>query len=580
MRIAMPETTHEFSTWTWPQIEPIMRGLAARTLTAENLKKWLADWSHLLSLLEETRAYLQVATSVDTSDAEAEARFDAFQEEIYTPAAAANQEIKEHLLNSALAVPPGFEFPMRNMRAEADLFCEENLSLVSEEQKLVNQYNKIVGAQTAEWEGEDVTLYQLEAKLQDPDRATRERAWRLRVKRQLIDQEAINILWAKLVALRHQMALNAGFKDYRAFRWQQMHRFDYTPEDCLRFHQAIETGAVPAVNRIYERYRQCLGVSSLRPWDLEVDPFGRPPLQPFSDVEELENKAAAIFNHIDPQLGGYFDIMRQERLLDLGNRKNKAPHGWCMTYPLARKAFIFMNAVGWQRDVMMLLHEAGHAFHVFEMAQLPYYHQLQVPNEFLEVASMAVELLAGPYLAASRGGFYSEEDAARARVKHLEDAIVVSWPYIAAMDAFQHWVYTNPSAAIDTATSGAKWAEIWLRFMPGVDWSGLDDALTISWQCIPHFFGWPFSGIEYGMAQLGAVQIWRNALDDQADAIARYRKALSLGCTVPLLSLYETAGAELSFDAETLRQAVTLMECTIADLSDKSELPNSSRGTR
>jgi oligoendopeptidase F len=567
MRNILPRTTQEFSTWTWLQIEPVTRELAKRTLTAENLEAWLADWSHLRSLLNETSACLQIAASMDTTDTKAEACFTTYQEEIFTPALAAEQKIKENLLNSELAPPPGFENPMRTMQVESDLFCEENLPLLMDEQKLINDYNKIIAGQTAEWEGAEVTLLQLEAKLQDPDRSTREQAWRLRLDRQMDDREAINSLWGDLVSLRHQIALNAGFEDYSSFRWQQLHRFDYTPEDCLNFHQAIEAVAVPAVRRIYERYRQCLGVTNLRPWDLEADPLGRPPLQPFRDIGELEDKTAAIFHRIDPQLGRYFDTMRKEQLLDLGNRKNKAPHGWCMTLPLEREAFIFMNAIGWHRDVMMLLHEAGHAFHVFEMAGLPYDQQLDVPAEFLEVASMGMELLAGPYLSTHKGGFYSEGDAARARIKHLEDAIIVSWPYIAAMDAFQHWVYTNPEAATDPAIFDTEWGEIWLRFMPGVDWSGLQEALAISWQSIPHFFSWPLSGIEYGIAQLGAVQVWQNALQDQTDALVRYRKALSLGCTVPLPKLYEAAGAKLAFDTDTLQQAIALMEVTIADLS-------------
>jgi oligoendopeptidase F len=557
---------------------PHMRELAERPLTDQNLTRWLAEWSHVRALLEETRARLEVAAAMDTSDAAAEARFNAFQEKVYTPALAAEQGIRENLLSSGLAPPPGFEIPLRDMRADAELFCEQNLDLAAEEQKLVNAYNRIVGAQTADWEGEEVTLYELEAKLQDPDRATREHAWRRRVERQLADQKAIDALWADLVGLRHQMALNAGFEDYRAFRWQQLHRFDYTPEDCARFHRAIEKVTVPAVRRIHERYRGCLGVKRLRPWDLEVDPLGRPPLEPFRDAQDLEQKAAAIFRRIDPELGATFDAMRRDGLLDLENRKDKAPHGWCTTFPLVRKPFIFMNAVGWQRDVVMLLHEAGHAFHVFEMAELPYIHQLQVPAEFLEVASMAMELLAGPYLTADAGGFCSEADAARARVKHLEDAIIVSWPYIAAMDSFQHWVYANPDAAGDGATSGARWGEIWLRLMPGVDWGGLDDALQVSWQAIPHFFGWPLSGIEYGIAQLGAVQVWRNALDDWADALWRYREALSLGGTVSLPKLYEAAGAKLVFDAETLGEAVALMERTIARLTADGGVPPSEVG--
>jgi oligoendopeptidase F len=546
-----------------------MQELANRTLTAENLEAWLADWSHLLSLLHETSARLQVATSVDTSDTKAETCLDVFQDEIFTPAMAADQKIKENLLDSGLETPAGFEIPLRNMRTDTALFREGNLPLITEEQKLVNEYDKIIGAQTVEWEGEEVTLYQLEARLQDPDRAIRERAWRLSVERQLADRDAINGLWARLVQVRHKMALNASFENYRDFRWQQMKRFDYSPEDSLRFHQAIEAVAAPAVERIYRRYRQQLGVETLRPWDLEVDPLGRPPLQPFDGVKELESKVAVIFNRVDPQLGEYFDIMRREGLLDLENRKNKAPHSWCETFPLTRKPFIFMNAVGWQRDLIMLLHEAGHAFHVFEMAGLPCYQQTEVSGEFLELAAMAMELLAALYLADDEAGFYTEADAARARIKHLEDAIIVSWPWIAAMDAFQHWAYTDPNAAIDAATCEAKWAEIWLQLMPGVDWGGLEDALLSSWQRTPHFFGWPFYGLEYGFAQLGAVQIWRNALEDQVEAVARYRQALSLGCTVPLPELYRAAGAKLAFDAETLHDAVALMERTIAKLGQK-----------
>ena len=566
MNQPLPETALEFSTWTWADTEPRMRELAARPLTASSVADWLADWSHLRSLVEEASARLEVAAARDTSDSVAEARFNAFREEVYNPAMAADQEIVAHLLESGLTPPPDFEAPLRRMRADADLFAEENLDLLTEEQKLVNTYNRIVGAQTAQWEGEEVTLYELEAKLEDADRATREQAWRLRVERQLADREAIDGVWGDLLAVRREMALNAGFEDYRAFRWQQLHRFDYTPQDCACFREAIERVAVPAAVQIHERYRRCLGVPRLRPWDLEVDPQGRPPLRPFEDAGELELKAATVFQRIDRQLCATFERMQQEGLLDLENRKDKAPHGWCMTYPFARQAFIFMNAVGWQRDVMMLLHEAGHAFHVFEMAGLPYFHQLEVPAEFLEVASMAMELLAGTCLVAEDGGFYSEEDAARARVKHLEDAIIVSWPYIAAMDAFQDWAYTHLDAARDGQRCGEVWAEIWLRFMPGVDWGGLSDALRVSWQAIPHFFGWPLSGIEYGIAQLGAVQVWRNALEDQAAAVARYRRALSLGGTVSLPRLYEAAGARFAFDVDTLRRSIALMESTIAAL--------------
>ena len=549
-----------FEHWDWPQVEASAKELLEERLSQGNLEDWLGRWSFWLAVLQERLARLQVEAAQDTGDQQAEERLNNFHKMIYTPAMATNQEIKRRLLESGLAAPDGFEIAMRNLRVEAELFCAENLQLATQEEHLIGRYNQICGSQTAQWQGREVSLYELEAMLQDTNRETRRQAWQLRVERQLQDRDAIDELWAELVRLRTQIARNAGYADYNAYRWRQLRRFDYTKADCERFHRAIEAIASPAIARIYERYRRNLGSVRLRPWDLEVDPLCRPPLQPFKDISELEGRTAAIIQQIDPQLGSYFETMQREGLLDLANRPNKAPHGWCQTYYLARRPFIFMNATGWHRDVMMLLHEAGHAFHVFEMASLPYTQQMEVPAEFMEVASMAMELLASPYLSGDRGGFYPPEDADRARVKHLEDAIIVSWPYIAAMDVFQHWAYANPDEAVNGRMCGYQWEQIWQRFMPGVDWEGLEDGLRVAWQSVPHFFGWPLSGSEYSIAQLGAVQIWRNAKTDLTEALRLYRQALALGGTKTLPELYEAAGARFAFDEETLRQAVSLME--------------------
>jgi oligoendopeptidase F len=352
--------------------------------------------------------------------------------------------------------------------------------------------------------------------------------------------------------------------DYRAFCWQKLLRFDYTPADCLHFHQAIEAKVVPAAKRIYEKRRQRLGVNALRPWDLEVDPLSRPPLRPFHNGQELQTKSLAIFQQLDPQLAAYFETMVNEGLLDLDNRKNKAPGGYCMPFAAVKRPFIFMNAVGLQDDVQTMLHEAGHAFHVFETSHLPYHQQLQVGEEFGEVASMAMEWLAAPYLSAP-GSFYSQAEAARARLEHLERSVLF-WPYMAVVDAFQHWVYENPTAAMNPADCDAHWAALWQRFMPGVDWSGLEQELMTGWQRKLHIHQAPFYYVEYGLAQLGAVQVWRNALTDQAEAVANYRRALALGGTVSLPQLYATAGAKFAFDGPTLGSAISLMEKTIAAL--------------
>jgi oligoendopeptidase F len=333
----------------------------------------------------------------------------------------------------------------------------------------------------------------------------------------------------------------------------------------MQFHQAIEKVAVPAARRLYAKRQKQLGLDKLRPWDLYVDPLGREALKPYQTITELEDKVSTIFHRVDPELGGYFDIMRTKGLLDLDNRKGKAPGAYCNNYDMVRLPFISENAVGLHADVATLLHESGHAFHVFEEAHLPYYHQLQVGMEFNEVASMAMELLASPYLVASEGGFYSEKEAARARVEHLEEDIVF-WPYMAVVDAFQHWAYTRPVAAADPDNCDQKWAELRQRFSIGVDWSGLEDIMVTGWQSKQHIFEVPFYYVEYGLASLGAFQVWRNALKDQKAAVAAYRRALALGGTVPLPKLYETAGARFAFDAKTLQEAVGLAEEMIEKL--------------
>lgn len=548
----------------WADWEPYYRDLATRPLQADTLERWLGDWSRLQEAVEEAGTRLYIATTVDTTDEAARQRFHRFLEEDFPQIEAAEQRLKQRLLTSGLE-PAGLDIALRKMRVDADLFREENLPLLAEEAKLGNRYDEIVGAQTVTWEGEERTIAQMRPVLQEPDRDKRERAWRLMAERQLADREALNTLWVELLDLRLRIARQADRPDYRAYRWDQLHRFDYTPEDARRFHQAIEAVVVPAAARVYERRRQRLGVARLRPWDLDVDPLGRPPLRPFTQVEELIAGGERIFHRVDPVLGEYFATMRREGLLDLDNRKGKAPGGYCTTLPLSKRPFIFMNAVGLHDDVQTLLHEAGHAFHAFEAAALPYHMQREAPIEFAEVASMAMELLAAPYLVAEKGGFYTRAEAARARLEHLERSLLF-WPYMAVVDAFQHWVYENPDEARDPAACDRTWSALWQRFMVGVDWSGLEEVMATGWHRKLHIFHVPFYYIEYGLAQLGAVQVWANALHDQAAAVAAYRQALALGDTVPLPQLYATAGARLAWDADTLRRAVDLMEQVMAQL--------------
>ena len=566
MIATLPKSIEEIQDWQWTYFEPFFQELAARSLSAENIHDWLVDWTKLADLINGRLSSLRVAVSQNTADKESEQQLNDMLKNIIPPFRSAENRLIKILLASGLE-PEGMRVPLLKLRAEDEIFSEANLLLLTEEEQLGNDYFKIIGAQTVNWEGQELTLTRLKLLQLENDRALREKAWKVGAERQLQDREALNGLWVKLLDLRQTIAHNAGLNNYRDYIWKQYSRFDYTPQDCLNFHDAIEEVVVPAAKRILERRRQRLGYDSLRPWDLAVDAEGLPALRPFADATELEQRAEAIFNRVDPDLGGYYSLMRQEKLLDLGNRMNKAPGGY-KTYLLVKgewRSFIFMNAVGVESDVITLLHEAGHSFHGFEVMRLPYSPQRSIGAEFNEVASMAMELLASPYLAKNDGGYYNEADAARARIAHLEK-IILFWPYMAVVDAFQHWVYSNPNAAREAATCDQKWGELWQRFMGGEDWSGLEDARVTGWHRKLHIFVGPFYYVEYGMAQLGAIQIWANSLRNHKQAVADYRKAHRLGGTASLPDLYATAGAKFAFDVPMLKMAVDLCERTIAEL--------------
>ncbi len=563
----LPATAQEFGAWTWAQIAPFYDDLVARPLTADSVAQWLGDWTKIAALIDEVSTRFMIATTVNTADEESERRYKIFLDEIVPQAMAAEQKVKQKLIESGLQ-PRGFELPLKKLKTEADLYHESNLPLLSELRKLSLEYDKISGARIVQWDGAEIPMTQLSPILQDPDRERRERAWRTMIGRIRQDSDALAPLWQQLLMTRRQVAQNAGFDNFRAYRWQQLFRFDYTPADAKQFLTTIEKVVVPAARRSKEKRRQRLGIPTLRPWDLTVDPTGLPALHPCDSIAELETKTLNIFRHIDPQLASYFETMQAEKLLDLDSRKNKASGGYSLGLSVTRRPFIFANAVGNHGDVVVLLHEGGHAFHTFEVAGLPYLQQRQeqmVPIEFAEVASTAMELLGLPYLTTQYGGFYNEAQAARAAIEALEGAIIF-WPYMAMIDALQHKIYENELAAADIQYCDAVWTELVDRYGPGIDWSGLDAEKRIFWRQQSHVFQSPFYYIEYGIALLGAVQVWANSLRDPAEAVAAYRRALALGGTAALPELYAKAGAKFAFDAETLQSAVDLLEQTITQL--------------
>jgi oligoendopeptidase F len=554
---------------TWSDYEPYYKELESRPLNSENIQTWLNDWSRLAETADEQYWRLNIATTVNTADQAIEEAFNKYVEELQPLIKTAEQKLKDKLLASGLS-PKGFETALRMMQAEAEIFTEANLPLLAEEQKLVNDYNRIIGSISIPWEGEERTITQMFSLQYETDRPTRQRAWEA-VHAQFARARAeINAVWERLMPLRLKIAQNAGMPDYRAYTWKQRFRFDYSPEDCKSFHAAIEEVVVPVARRIYEKRRQRLGIESVRPWDIEVDPLSSEPIKPYESIEEFKSNARAIFEQVDPKFGEYFQIMMDENLLDLESRKNKAPGGYSLGLHVAHRPFVFMNNTNTTWDVQTILHEGGHAFHEFERAHIHFYQrgEIYLPAEFAEVASMSMELLASPYLTKACGGFYSENEAARAMIENLENSIKF-WPYMALVDAFQHWIYENPAQGSDASKCEEKWGELWDRFMQGIDYSDLEDAKKTYWHNQSHIFQNPFYYVEYGLALLGAVQVWANARKDQAKAVAQYRRALSLGATVPLPQLFEAAGAKLAFDTRTLKEAVDLMETVIGEMEAK-----------
>ena len=566
MFTSLPKTSEAFEQLSWSEIEPWYRELLESPLSPETLQPWMIQWSDLSALVDETMKRLDIECTRNTADEERPRRKQHFMETVYTPQQALDQQIKERLLVSGLD-PEGFAIPLRNLHAEAALYREENLPLLNEDRVLDDEYYQIGGAQLIMWDGEELPKTTVENVLFHPDRARRERAWRAIAEREAEDREKLDALWIKKMHLRQQIAHNAGYDNYRDYRWRQLLRFDYTPDDCKAFHRAAEQVIVPAASQLYEKRCQLLGVEKLRPWDIWVDPRASKEPRRISDIDALLRQCIPVFQGVDPQLGSYFETMLQEQLFDLEERPNKADGGYNLPLEVRRRPFIFGHLNSMMQVVPLVFHEMGHAIHVFETIPLPYIHQRKeeaVPIEFAEVASTSMEFIGAMHLRQS--GLCTAQEAAHLRIWHLENMLTNYLPNIIIGDAFQQWIYDHPEQGSDPEQCRQKWAELSQRYQPEIDWSGLEQECASRWQSILHFYCVPLYFIEYAFAALGALQIWDNYLRDQEAAIRQYRFALSLGATRTVPELYEAAGANFAFDTEILQRIVQLITRTVAEL--------------
>jgi len=550
----------------WSQLSPLYARLEARApecKSAAELERWVLDWSELNAAIDQDSSKRYIAMTCHTDNPEAEKAYLHFVEHIQPQIKPREFKLAQTFVGHPLRgqLPKRrYEVFDRDTNLAVELFRPENVPLETEEAKLSQQYQKLSGSLTVQFRGEEKTLVQMGRYLEETDRATRQEAWELVANRRLQERDKFEYIFDKLIGLRQQIARNAGFKNYLDYAFRARGRFDYTAADCERYHDAVEEEVMPVVRELQAARRAKLGLPALRPWDLAVDPLNRPPLRPFEKVETMVDKTQRIFDQLDPSLAGGFRNMNELRLLDLANRKGKAPGGYQSTLSEARLPFIFMNAVGVHRDVQTLLHEAGHAFHTLATRTEDIYSYRSAPIEFCEVASMSMELLGNEFIE----NFYAAPEATRARREHLE-GIAAVFPWVATVDAFQHWIYTHPGHSRDERK--AAWERLMTRFGGDVDWGGYENARSYMWHRQLHIFTVPLYYIEYGIAQLGALQVWANSKRDKAQALNDYKQALALGGSRPLPELFSAAGCKFEFTRNTMQPLVNLLRTELSKLN-------------
>jgi oligoendopeptidase F len=555
-----------FQLTDWSSVEPFFDDLRQRTIhSAEELRKWFADRSELESYLSENFAWRYIRMTCDTADAKLMDNLNQFITEIQPNMAPESDSLNR----KAAANPyikaiqePGFDILMRSLNKEIELFREENIPLLTELQTEERKYGTISGAMTVTIDGKELTLQQASDFLLVTDRAMREEAYRKIQDRRLQDKEALDGLFSHLVDLRHQVAVNAGFANFRDYMFKALGRFDYTPQDCFAFHESVAEAVVPLLNRMAEKRKTSLQLDVLRPWDMKVDPANQPPLKPFSGGEDLLDKTIECFARLDPFLGQCLQTMKDMGQLDLVSRKNKAPGGY--NYPLDETGvpFIFMNATSNLRDLVTLLHEGGHAVHSLVTRDLALNAYKHPPSEVAELASMSMELISMDHWDVF---FTNENDLKRAKRQHLE-SILETLPWVATIDKFQHWVYEHPAHTLAERKTG--WRQIYRQFSDSVtDWSGLEEYANCLWQKQLHLYEVPLYYIEYGIAQLGAIAVWRNFKQDPATGLEGYLNALKLGYTRPVREIYAAAHISFDFSKTYIAELMQFVETELKKLS-------------
>ena len=541
--------------------EQVNRLLDMPVEETEDLEVFLRYWSELGSMIDAAKARRYIAMTCDTVDEEIKESYLSFERDVVPFYSQLDDRLDRKYLASPAREKLSEHYSVfdRGRKTKAELFREENTLLDAEDSELHAKYLEIQGAITVEIDGETLTPQQCGALLEKPDRSLREKSFRKLSGRRLEDRERIEEIFDEMLQLRHRIAVNAGFDNYRDYRFRALCRFDYEPAQCYEFHDAVEEIVVPAVRDLTARRITKLGIDSLRPWDRVVSPFGRSPAAPFENEKEYIEKTRTLFQAVDPVFEEDFDILQRNGLLDLMSRTGKAPGGYMYPIEDMRLPFIFFNAVGTHSDIQTLLHEGGHAFHTIATRNEPLGDYRSAPMEFCEVASMAMELF-GLERAEE---IYDAEDAREAKYLQFE-SIVDLFGWVATIDSFQHWLYTNPGHS--PAQRQEKWIETASRFAPHIDWSDMEDYFSCLWHRQGHLFSQPFYYIEYAIAQIGALQAWVQERKDHEGTVTAYRKALALGGSKGLKDLFESAGLRFAMGKEILSEIIPAVMTRIGEL--------------
>jgi oligoendopeptidase F len=550
---------------SWSALEPYFVALEDRPITSKSdLERWMRDRSELEAVLEEDMAWRYIKMNIDTTDKQLAADFQFFVEEIEPHMAPFGNRFNTKLVESTFVDQlegDAYFILLRKTKEAISLYREENIPLLTRLQSESQKFGAISAAMSIEHEQQQLTMQQAGKLLKETDRALREEIYRKIKARRGNDREALDALYSELIKLRQQVAVNAGFSNFRDYKFVALSRFDYTKEDCFDFHESIAKEIVPIINDFDRERREQLALSALKPWDTQVDPSGKIPLKPFTDGEELCDKAIACFDAIRPSFGRYLRIMKTMKHLDLDSKSGKAPGGF--NYPLYEIGvpFIYMNAVGSLRDVVTMVHEGGHAIHSFLSKELELVEFKDLPSEVAELASMSMELISMEHWEVF---FNDEEELRRAKKEQLQQ-VLETLPWVAQIDKFQHWVYENPEHTLEERK--ACWLDLNATFGSAViDWNGEEDALANSWQKQLHLYEVPFYYIEYGMAQLGAIAVWRNYKRNPQQALDQYEAALQLGYTKSIGEIYKTAGVRFDFSLNYVKDLAQFVRAELAKL--------------